>query len=119
MKLAALSAALLAMTVAPAVAQTTTPAPAADAAPAPAAAPAATVAADAATPKFTLDTPIETIAADPAGKAVLDADFPGMTTHPAYEQFKGMSLAAVQPMSQGAISDAAMAKAKADLAALK
>ena len=114
MKLAAFSAALLAMTAAPVLAQTATPA--ANAAPA---TPAATAAADAATPKFTLDTPIETIAADPAGKAVLDADFPGMTTHPAYEQFKGMSLAAVQPMSQGAITDAAMAKAKADLAALK
>lgn len=110
MKLAALSVALFAITATPALAQT---APAA-----PAAAPAAT--ADA-TPagKFTIDTPIETIAADPAGKAVLDANFPGITGHPAYDQFKGLSLAAVQPLSNGAITDAQMAKMKADLAALK
>ena len=114
MKFVAFSAALLAMTAAPAFAQTTTTATAPAAAPAPAADASAT-----ATAKFTLDTPIEAIAADPAGKAVLDADFPGMLTHPAYDQFKGMSLAAVQPMSQGAITDEALAKAKVDLAAVK
>jgi hypothetical protein len=79
-------------------------------------APAAAAAAPAA--GFTLDTPIEQIAADPAGKAVLDKDLPGLTTHQAYDQFKGMSLSQVQPMSQGAISDVALAKAGADLAAL-
>lgn len=67
---------------------------------------------------MTLDTPIQDIAANPAGKAVLDADLPGLTTHPAYDQFKGMSLKEVQPMSQGAITDAALAKTGADLAAL-
>jgi len=106
MKLA-FSAMILAMTAAPAFAQTE---------PAPAPAPAADATA---TSKFTLDTPIETIAADPAGKAVLDADFPGMTSHPAYEQFKVMSLAAVQPLAQGQITDEQMAKAKTDLAAIK
>jgi len=110
MKFVAFSAALLATTAAPAFAQTTTTATAPSTAPAPAAAAAA---------KFTLDTPIEAIAADPAGKAVLDADFPGMLTHPAYEQFKGMSLTAVQPMAQGQITDEQMAKAKVDLAAVK
>lgn len=110
MKFVAFSIAL-ALSAAPAFAQT---APA----PAPAPAPAATADA-AATAKFTLDTPIEAIAADPAGKAVLDADFPGMLTHPAYDEFKGMSLAAVQPMSQGAITEEALAKAKVDLAAVK
>ena len=66
-----------------------------------------------------LDTPIETIAANPAGKASLDKDLPGLTTHPAYDQFKSMSLKQVQPMSQGAISDDALAKTGTDLAALK
>jgi hypothetical protein len=69
--------------------------------------------------KFTLDTPIETIAADPKGKAVLDTDLQNITSHPMYDQFKQMSLAQVQPMSQGALTDAAMAKVKADLAAIK
>ena len=73
----------------------------------------------AASPRFTLDTPIETIAADPKGKAVLDADFPEMLGHPSYPDFKAMSLTQVQPLSQGAISDAMLAKARSDLAALK
>jgi hypothetical protein len=67
---------------------------------------------------LSLDTPIETIAANPAGKTVLDKDLPGLTTHPAYDQFKGMSLKEVAPMSQGAITDAMLAKVGADLAAL-
>ena len=69
--------------------------------------------------KFTVAAPTETIAADPAGKAVLDKDMPGLTTHEAYDSFKSMSLKAVQPMSNGAISDAALAKVAADLAMVK
>ena len=111
MKFVAFSIAL-ALSAAPAFAQTApAPAPASEPAPTP------DVAATAA--KFTLDTPIEAIAADPAGKAVLEADFPGMLTHPMYDQFKGMSLAAVQPVSQGGITEEQLAKAKVDLAAVK
>jgi hypothetical protein len=50
---------------------------------------------------------------------VLDADLPGLTTHPAYDQFKGMSLKDVQPMSQGALTDEALKKAGEDLAKIK
>ena len=67
---------------------------------------------------LSLDTPIEQIAAVPAGKAVLDKDIPGLLTHPAYDQFKGMSLKEVQPMSQGAITDDMLTKTGADLTAL-
>jgi hypothetical protein len=88
-----------------------TPAPTAAS---PAAAPAASVPAGA----LSLDTPIEDIAANPAGKAVLDKDIPGLTTHPAYDQFKGMSLKEVQPMSQGALTDDMLKKTGDDLAAL-
>lgn len=105
MKLAA--ALLIALTAVPALAQTATPAPT----PTPAATPAAG--------KFTIDTPIATIAADPAGKAVLDADFPGMTAHPMYDSFKGMTLVQLQPVANGQITDEQIAKAKIDLAALK
>lgn len=112
----AVAAALVAAPLAAQTAPAPAPAPAATPAPATTPVPPSTAAE---TPKFTLDTPIETIAADPAGKAVLDADFPGMLVHPMYDQFKSMSLAQVQPMSQGAISEAAVAKAKVDLAALK
>ena len=98
-------AAIVALTAAPLAAQT-----------APAPAPAAPAAAAA---KFNLDTPIETIAADPAGKTILDTDLANITAHPMYDQFKGMSLNQVQPMSQGALTDAALAKVKTDLAAIK
>ncbi|AOH85432.1 hypothetical protein AWL63_17295 [Sphingomonas panacis] len=91
------------------------------AAPVLAQAPAAVPAAPAAIPaaKFTLDTPVETIAADPAGKAVLNADIPGLLVHPMYESFKSMGLLDLQGMSQGKLTDAMLAKAKADLAAIK
>jgi hypothetical protein len=109
MKLVACCAVLLTLTTAPAFAQTVTPAPASsDGGAAPAAA-----------AKYTLDTPIETIAADPKGKAVLDADIPGMTTHEMYDSFKSMSLNQVQPMSNGAISPEALTKTATDLAAIK
>jgi len=99
------AAVLLAAVTAPGLAQT------------PATAPAAPVAAPAA--KFTLDTPIETIAADPAGKAVLNADIPGLLVHPMYESFKSMGLLDLQGMSEGKLTDAMLAKTKADLAAIK
>jgi hypothetical protein len=104
------AAAMLAAT--PAFAQTT---------PAPAPAPAAPVAAaPAAAAKFNLDTPIETLMADPAAKAVLTADFGGdLSANPAYDQFKGMSLNQVQPYAADKMPPALMTKVAADLAAIK
>jgi hypothetical protein len=88
------------------------PAAFAQTAPAPASAPAAAA-------KFNLDTPIEALVADAKAKAVLDSDLPGVSTHPSYEMFKGMSLRAVQPMSNGKISEEALKKVETDLAAIK
>ncbi|WP_219892381.1 hypothetical protein [Aquisediminimonas profunda] len=68
---------------------------------------------------FSIDSPIEQLVANPATKAVLEADFPGVTTHPAYEQFKAMSLKQLAPYSNGIITDEMLAKASADLAAVK
>ena len=102
-------AALAAMTAAPALAQTPAPAPA----------PAAAAAAPAAGALSVETTPIETLVANPAAKAVLDKDLPGLTTHEAYEQFKGMTLTQVAPMSQGAITDAALKTVQADLDQIK
>lgn len=102
MKTIALAAAVAALaTLAPAAHAQTAPAEAAAAA------------------KFNLDTPIETIAADEAGKAVLDANMPGLLTHPSYEYFKGMSLRQLQPMSEGKITDEGLAQTEAALAAIK
>jgi hypothetical protein len=106
-KIALFAAAALLCAAGAASAQTAPP-PAAPEAAAPAAAAGA----------LTLDTPIQDIAAHPAGKAILDKDLPGLTTHPAYDQFKSMSLKEVAPMSQGAITDAMLAKTGADLATL-
>ena len=69
--------------------------------------------------KFTVDTPIETIVANPAGKAVLDANMPGLTTHQMYDAFKGMSLKQLQPMSNGKITDEGLVKLGAALATIK
>lgn len=73
----------------------------------------------AAASKYSVDTPIETIAADPSGKAALDVAMPGITTHAMYEQFKSMSLKQLQPMSGGKITDEALAKTNEALAAVK
>ena len=102
MKLVVICSALIASIAAPLAAQTGT-----------ATAPAAAAA------TLSIDSPIEQIVANPAGKVVIDADFPGLTAHPAYDQFKGMSLKQLQPLSSGVITDEQLAKAGSDLAAIK
>lgn len=67
---------------------------------------------------YTLDTPIQRLVADPAVKAVLDRELPGLTTHDRYDQFKGLSLKALQPFSGGLINDSRLAAIEADLRAL-
>ena len=90
-------------------------------APAPAAAPmTATPAAPVAATKYNLDTPIETLMADPVAKAVVDKDLGNdVSKHPAYDQFKSMSLNAVAPMSGGAVTDDMLKAVAADLATIK
>ena len=104
-----LAAALIAV-AAPVAAQT---------APAPAPAPAPTAAPTPAA-KFSLDTPLETLVADPAAKAVLLKDMGGdITQHPMYASFKTMSLNSIAPLSGGAMSDDVLKKIGEDLASLK
>ena len=104
MKLVVTAAALICIAPAAAFAQTA-PAPAAT--PAPAA-------------KFSVDTPIEQLVADPQAKAVLEQDgLPGVDQHPAYDSFRSMSLRAVQPYSNGVITDEMLAKLEADLTKIK
>lgn len=81
--------------------------------------PAPAAAAPAAAAKFSLDTPIETLLADGKAKAVLDTDVPGLSSHPALDQFKAMSLRAVQPFSNGALTDEMLKKVETDLATIK
>lgn len=100
-------AAIALVLAAPAVAKDV-PAPAPTPAPSPAA-----------VAKFNLDTPLETLMADPAANAVVEANLPGVDKHPMYESFKGMSLRELAPLSDGKISDAMLSKIEGELAAIK
>jgi hypothetical protein len=117
MKLFSLAALLLipvaasAQTSPPPAAATPTPAAPTPAAPTPAAPTAAA--------KFTLDTPIQDIVADAAGKAVLEKDLPGLIGLPQYETFKAISLKQLQAYSDGKLTDEMLAKTATDLAAIK
>jgi hypothetical protein len=83
-------------------------------------APAAPAATDAAATALNLDTPIETLVANPKSKAVLDAAFGGdITANPAYDSFKAMSLNAVAPFAPDKLPPELLAKIGADLAAIK
>lgn len=70
---------------------------------------------------FTLDTPIEVLMADERAKAAVTKHFGGqdLTAHPAYDQFKTLSLNAVAPFSQGLITEEMLTNIAADLAAIK
>jgi hypothetical protein len=64
-------------------------------------------------------TPIEAIAATPAGKAAIEKNIPELMPHPAYDQFKGMSLRQLEPLSGGIITDQKIAAVEAALKAGK
>ena len=66
----------------------------------------------------TIDSTIEALVADPATKAVLDKHLPAIDRHPAYAQFKGMTLRQVAPFSQGNITDAKITAIDTDLKAI-
>ena len=68
---------------------------------------------------MTPDTPIGQIVAQPAGKAVLDANIPELTPHEMYGTFKSMGLRQLQPMSGGLITDEGLAETRADLSAVE
>jgi hypothetical protein len=67
---------------------------------------------------YNRDTPIETLAADPAAAAVLNKDLPGLLTDSQYPMFKRMSLKAIQQASGGDLSAEDISKTVADLQAL-
>ena len=79
----------------------------------------APVTATAAAAAFTLDTPIEALMADERAKAVLVKHLGPVDQHPAYAQFKALSLKVLAPFSQGLITDEMLAKIGADLTAIK
>ncbi|QDH33463.1 hypothetical protein [Porphyrobacter sp. YT40] len=70
-------------------------------------------------PAFSIDTPVEVLVADARAKAVLDKYLPGIDQHPAYDQFRALSLRTLAPFSQGMITEEMLAKIEADLTAIK
>lgn len=66
----------------------------------------------------TIESTIEALMADPATKAVLEKHLPGIDKHPAYGQFKGMTLRQVAPFSQGHITPEKIAAIDTDLKAI-
>ena len=68
--------------------------------------------------KLTIDTPIEKLMADEDARAVVLETLPELDKSPYYPQIKGMSLKAVQPYSQGAITEEMLAKISEGLAKL-
>jgi hypothetical protein len=110
--LAAIAALLLAV---PAVAQDSapvTPPPAPTVTGPAAAAPTAPATA------LNLDTPIATLAENPAARAVLESNLPGMLQHASYEQFKTLSLNQLAPYSQGLITPEVLTQVGTSLAAI-
>jgi hypothetical protein len=73
-----------------------------------------------ATPASTLslDTPVEQIAADPRGKAILNDDVPGLLANPNYFMVENMSLSQIAAISGGRITKAELDLVRADLSHL-
>jgi len=68
--------------------------------------------------KFSLDTPVERIAADRRGKAILERDLPGLMTSHSYLLFDDMSLAEIATLSSGQLTQTKLDIVEADLSRL-
>ena len=64
------------------------------------------------------ETPLETLAADPAAVAILNKDLPGLLTDAQYPIFKHMSLKSLQEASGGDLSKNDVEKTVAELQTL-
>ncbi len=67
-------------------------------------------------PAYSLDTPVEKIAADPLGRAVLVHDIPHLMSDSSYILFEDMSLAQIATVSGGRLTQAKLDLIEADLA---
>jgi hypothetical protein len=71
-----------------------------------------------ATAPYSDETPLETLAADPAAAAILNKDLPGLLGDARYPMFKSMNLKSLQAVSGGDLSKTDVNKTVADLQAL-
>jgi len=65
--------------------------------------------------RFSLNTPVEKIAASPDGKAVLNRDMPGLLNNPSYILFSDMSLSQLASLSGGRLTKTTLNQVEADL----
>jgi hypothetical protein len=61
---------------------------------------------------------ISDLLANPATKAVVEKDLPGLIADPRLEQAMSMTLTDIEPYSEGKITDAVLAKVQTDFDAL-
>jgi hypothetical protein len=66
-------------------------------------------------PKFSVNTPLDIVAANPNGKAVLERDLPGLMASRSYILFDDMSLLQIAPLSGGRLTAAKLGMVQADL----
>lgn len=69
--------------------------------------------------KLSPESPIGSLLADPAAKAVLEANLPGISTHPHLSAFQGLTLTQAAAAAPTQITADKLQKIKAELAALK
>jgi hypothetical protein len=67
---------------------------------------------------LTVDSPIQQIAANPQGRAVLERTLPGLCERPEYPMFKTLSLKRLAGMSNGRITEAKLDTVQTDLSRL-
>ena len=67
---------------------------------------------------YSLNTPLDRIAADKRGKAILERDLPGLMASRSYVLFDDMSLTQIATMSGGRLSQTKLNLVEADLAQL-
>jgi hypothetical protein len=69
-------------------------------------------------PNFSLNTPLETIAADKSGKRILDRDVPGIMASRDYFLFDDMSLSQIASLSGGELTATKLDLVQVDLSKL-
>jgi hypothetical protein len=67
---------------------------------------------------FSLNTPVDRIAANPQGKAILDRDLPGLMASKDYVMFDDMSLSQIATISGGRLTQKKLDLVQADLTQL-
>jgi hypothetical protein len=66
-----------------------------------------------------VDWPIQDLVADPALKAVVDKDLPGIETNQYWDMIKAMSIRGISKFEQAHIDEAKLTAIQADLAAVQ